>query len=210
MKNKIVFTFALLLSFNLAFTQENIQLSQAGFNEVVFNATQSDNITYQRVITWVNSTYKNPEKVIVGNVANESVIISGYMDNAWHYKSMGMEFYYDMTYKIYIRLKDGVVTFQFADENHTLSGGSQKIFPAQAFYNKQGEYRESYNTGKATLEESINALYLSFKQKVAGDSLTNNEAIEQLKKAKEKLDLGLITKDEYDKKVNELKKYIDE
>ena len=27
-------------------------------------------------------------------------------------------------------------------------------------------------------------------------------------KAKEKLDLGLITKDEYEKKINELKKYI--
>lgn len=39
---------------------------------------------------------------------------------------------------------------------------------------------------------------------------TSEQALEQLKKAKEKLDLGLITKDEYDKKVNELKKYIDE
>jgi hypothetical protein len=37
---------------------------------------------------------------------------------------------------------------------------------------------------------------------------TSQQALEQLKKAKEKLDLGLITKDEYDKKVNELKKYI--
>jgi hypothetical protein len=37
---------------------------------------------------------------------------------------------------------------------------------------------------------------------------TSEQALEQIKKAKEKLDLGLITKDEYDKKVNELKKYI--
>ena len=208
MKTIIAFTITLLLSFNQVFAQENIQLSQAGFNEVVFNATQSDNITYQRIIDWVNSTYKNPEKVIVGNVADESVIISGYMDNAWHYKSLGIEFYYDMTYKIYIRLKDGVVTFQFADETHTLSGGSAKIFPAQAFYNKKGEYKEAYNTGKATLEESINALYLSFKQKVGYSSLTNNEAIEQLKKAKEKLDLGLITQEQYDLKKAELTPFI--
>jgi hypothetical protein len=39
---------------------------------------------------------------------------------------------------------------------------------------------------------------------------TSEQALEQLKKAKEKLDLGLITKDDYDKKVNELKKYINE
>lgn len=39
---------------------------------------------------------------------------------------------------------------------------------------------------------------------------TSEQALEQLKKAKEKLDLGLITKDDYDKKVNELKKYIKE
>jgi hypothetical protein len=37
---------------------------------------------------------------------------------------------------------------------------------------------------------------------------TSEQALEQIKKAKEKLDLGIITKDEYDKKVNELKKYI--
>jgi hypothetical protein len=39
---------------------------------------------------------------------------------------------------------------------------------------------------------------------------TSDEALSELKKAKEKLDLGLITKDDYDKKVNELKKYINE
>jgi hypothetical protein len=39
---------------------------------------------------------------------------------------------------------------------------------------------------------------------------SSEEALKQLKKAKEKLDLGLITKAEYDKKVNELKKYIKE
>jgi hypothetical protein len=37
---------------------------------------------------------------------------------------------------------------------------------------------------------------------------TSEKSLEQLKKAKEKLDLGLITKAEYDKKVIELKKYI--
>jgi hypothetical protein len=39
---------------------------------------------------------------------------------------------------------------------------------------------------------------------------TSDEAMAELKKAKEKLDLGLITKDEYDKVVIELKKYIKE
>jgi len=38
--------------------------------------------------------------------------------------------------------------------------------------------------------------------------MTSNEALQQLKKAKEKLDLGLITQEEYDKIKAELAKYI--
>jgi hypothetical protein len=37
---------------------------------------------------------------------------------------------------------------------------------------------------------------------------TSEQALEQIKKAKEKLDLGIISQSDYDKKVNELKKYI--
>lgn len=38
--------------------------------------------------------------------------------------------------------------------------------------------------------------------------LTSDEAIQELKKAKEKLDLELITQEEYDKIKEELKQYI--
>ena len=38
--------------------------------------------------------------------------------------------------------------------------------------------------------------------------MTNDEALNQLRKAKEKLDLELITQEEYDKKKEELKQYI--
>ena len=38
--------------------------------------------------------------------------------------------------------------------------------------------------------------------------LTSDEALNQLKKAKDKLDLGLITQEEFDKLKSELKKYI--
>ena len=39
-------------------------------------------------------------------------------------------------------------------------------------------------------------------------AMTNDEALNQLRKAKEKLDLELITQEEYDKKKEELKQYI--
>ena len=39
-------------------------------------------------------------------------------------------------------------------------------------------------------------------------AMTNDEALDKLKKAKEKLDLELITQEEYDKKKEELKQYI--
>lgn len=38
--------------------------------------------------------------------------------------------------------------------------------------------------------------------------MTSDEALSELKKAKDKLDLGLITKEEFDNKKSELSKYI--
>jgi hypothetical protein len=43
---------------------------------------------------------------------------------------------------------------------------------------------------------------------VKGFGLSSDDALAQLKKAKDKLDLGLITQEEYDKLKAELTKYI--
>lgn len=197
-----------LLSIETNFAQDSLKLGPTGFNEVAFNSVNIDNITYTRAITWVNATYKNPNAVLVGNVINESLTISGFMDKAWHYKSMGMEFYYNMSYKIYVQIKDGLVNFKFVDEKHTLSGGTANVIPAKDFYNKQGEYKDAYNSAKTSLENTVNALYFSFKEKIQSSTLSSAEAIEELKKWKEKFDLGLISEEEYNKKKEELSQFI--
>lgn len=210
MKTKTFFTIILffLVTVKTTFAQDSIKVSPSGLNEVVFNSLHDDNVTYSRAISWVNATYKNPETVLVGNVENESITIAGFTNNAWHYKSMGMQFYYNMSYKIYIQIKEGVVNFKFVDETHTLSGGSARISPAKDFYNKKGEYKDAYNTAKSTLEATVNSLYFSFKEKVNSSSLSSNEALEELKKWKEKFELGLITEQEYLKKKEELSVFI--
>jgi hypothetical protein len=52
------------------------------------------------------------------------------------------------------------------------------------------------------IEEAISTMEIESK------GYTENKAMEELKRAKDKLDLGLITQEEFDKKKSELSKYI--
>lgn len=52
------------------------------------------------------------------------------------------------------------------------------------------------------IEEAISSMEIDSK------GYTENKAMEELKRAKDKLDLGLITQEEFDKKKSELSKYI--
>lgn len=63
------------------------------------------------------------------------------------------------------------------------------------------------------IESTISSILLSFEQSLKGiDSdmyeITSDEALTELKKCKDKLDLGLITQEDFDKKKAELSKFI--
>ena len=82
-----------------------------------------------------------------------------------------------------------------------------------------GDYNVKCQSPRDKAEDFYYSYFFTFnKSIVSGEVVSKNsnyfvaptseKALEQIKKAKEKLDLGLITKDEYEKKINELKKYI--
>lgn len=65
-----------------------------------------------------------------------------------------------------------------------------------------------YNNAKPSLEATINSLWFTFYNKIIDNSMNSDEALSELKKAKDKLDLGLISQSEYDNKKLELSKFI--
>jgi hypothetical protein len=178
--------------------QDSIYVTPTGFTTVHVQTVLDDNTLYSRAIEWVNEVYKNPDKVITGKIPGVSLNISGYSAYAWNYSSMGMDLFYSMTYNLYITIDRGKVVFKMVEGEFRQSGGGQYLGDSKSFFNNKGEYRKIYNTAKSTLENSINELWLSFYAKIMVGQLSSNEALDQLKKAKEKLDLELITREEYE------------
>jgi hypothetical protein len=58
------------------------------------------------------------------------------------------------------------------------------------------------------LESHINGLLFSYVKILSESKMSSEEALSQLRKAKEKLDLQLITQEEYDKIKSELQPFI--
>jgi hypothetical protein len=78
-----------------------------------------------------------------------------------------------------------------------------------------GQSRTGYKASFQTKATAVSNLFIDFESALqSGElngkkgSISSADAINELKKAKEKLDLGLITQEEYDKKKAELVKFI--
>jgi hypothetical protein len=128
-------------------------------------------------------------------------------------------------YKIGDRVKIGVPssnkTFAFITQGDGLlmpitnltasfSGTETEIKKIFVVGNKRMGYTVSFRTKGVT---GLSNYTIQFENalstgEVKGFGLTSDDALQQLKKGKDKLDLGLITQEEYDKLKEELTKYI--
>lgn len=207
---KMFFIAALMMCFiTVSFGQDSIKITPDKATVAFMQSPVDDITTYNRAISWVNHTYVHPEKVLGAAIEGESLLISGFADDAWYYKNLGMEIYYDLAYKIQIDIKDSVVIFNFIEGTHYIASSSDIFLgSSKSFFKNNGEYRTYYNTAKSSLESTINNLWFSFYKKINDNSLSSEEALTELKKLKDKLDLGLITQEDYDKKKEELSKFI--
>ena len=200
---KTLFICMTLVFSNFLFSQDSIRVTKNGFTTGVIKK-----IAYSRSIEWVNETYKNPDKVITGKVESKSLTIKAYSSNAWSYKNLGILLYYDMEYNIYITIQDSIIQFNIVEGKHYTSNHDLFLGSSSSFFKSSGEYRPMYNTAKQTLEETLNSLWFSYQNKIQNSVMSSDEALNELKKAKDKLDLGLITQEEYDKLKEELSKLI--
>jgi hypothetical protein len=202
---------ALVLMLNLtSFGQsDSILVSMTGTNQVIVKSKENSSVIYNRTLNWVNKTYKNPDKVIVGKQENRYVTVSGFDQNVMSFVSLGMNYSYDMSYHIYMTVLDTGVNFYLAIDKISLSTtpGKNSLY-CSSFYKKDGTPRENYADLKKQLERSLNNLLNSYRTELNNSTLTSDEALAELKRAKDKLDLGLITQEEYDKLKSELAKFI--
>lgn len=207
MRNFIILITVLFCTVNLAAQVDSIKLVYPGvLTEVSFKVNTSSDFSYQRTLNWINETYKNPDRVLVGKKEGHSVTISGYSENACY--SVGfLAQSYDISYHLYITITDSLINYKMVIDD--LYYKNKPTSGVSSFFNNKGEYRLKFmNVAKSTLEATVNNILFSYYDKLMTAGMTSNEALTELNKYKNMLDLELITQDEYNAKKAELIKYI--
>ncbi len=85
MKKILLLTLTILIS-NLSIGQEipQLKLTQNGVEPIVVEVDSlSASEIYNKAQNWVQETYKNPDKVLKANIANEKIRIDGFANGAW-------------------------------------------------------------------------------------------------------------------------------
>jgi hypothetical protein len=209
----IPLSFFITINFSFAqkITSDSIRLNPEGDMTMILKTQTKKNLLYNRTIKWINATYQNPEKVIVGQQQNESVNVQGYKSNTILWKSAGVSGSLGMSYHIYFTLQDTSLIFRFkVDEirNEAFAASAQNNTYVSNFFKKDGTIRPFYSDWKIQLEQKINELFFSYIEKLNDNAMSSDEALAELKKAKDKLDRGIITQQEYDKMKEELMPFI--
>ena len=213
MKKSVITLFTLIATINLyaqinVISSDSIRLNSEGKMAVNLKKTIQNSILFNRTLSWISSTYKNPDKVVQGKVENKSVSISGHKSYAIHWKSLGVTGGMGMSYHIYFDFNDTIIIYRFdIDKLSNESTGGEDMSCSQ-FFKKDGSVKPLYSMYKNQLEAEINTLFFSYIDKLNNSSLTSDEAIAELKKAKEKLELELISQEDYDKIKAELLPFI--
>lgn len=109
----------------------------------------------------------------------------------------------------FITVGDGLLT-PITNLTASLSGTETEIKKILVIGNKRSGYSVAFRTKGPT---GLSNYTLQFENalstgEVKGFGLSSDDALSQLKKGKDKLDLGLITQEEYDKLKADLTKYI--
>jgi hypothetical protein len=221
MKLHLVFILLLGVQLNIYSQEKHLIATPIGFQTIgiKFDKPQNDFVT--RTYKWIDKTYENPEKVVQahsvnGELLTDRITIIGYEKNVFYHaddlKIMKNKFYYNVKYKIDFWYENNEIKFHITILEMKNSSGFQMYFSGiYGFFDKKGEVKEwskKYNQVD-DLEIFVNNLFISYRKFLLNETMTSDEALELLKKLKTKLDLGLITQEEYDSKKKELIKFID-
>ena len=160
--------FLLLLPL-IAQAQNTPVLTATGIEAVI---TETDTLTaeqlYTKTLDWVNVTYKNPNEVIKASIPNEMIRIDGFQSGFFEMKALGITNYYDVSYTVTFNFKDGKYKFDFNVTDRT-SKGHRLTFTEKSFFKKKdGSLRKMYTLAYSSFNASLEALFMSHYNYVAG------------------------------------------
>jgi len=176
MKKNLLLALTILLA-NLSFGQEipQLKITPNGVEPIVVEIdSMSASEIYEKAQNWVKETYKNPDKVLKANIANEKIRIDGFANNAWWYKSLGIMQTMNMEYTVEISFKEGKYRFEYIVGQFYVNGGQKALYNYSTFYKKSGEIRKTYKDAVPSLELTMNDLSKSFYNYVSGISTKND------------------------------------
>ena len=164
-------------------------------------------LLYERTIKWINEYYQNPDKVLTGNIKNQNITVSAANSYVLGADKKEQGYALNLFYHIYFTFQDSMIAYRFTIDQLMIEGLS-KPYLCQSFFNKNGVPEKSTAFLIDFIEPVINNLLFTYAEKVANSKMTSEEALSKLKKAKEKLDLQLISQEEYDRLKTELLPFI--
>lgn len=212
---------------SLVYSQiDSLHISPVGMsnNKQTFLISKSKNELLSKSKEWVNKMYVNPDKVVSGfntdKQLNDHFVITGYSESVYHYQNYNKKYYVNVKYEMKVSIKDSNVNIEYNIlemyspecvllNSHTMC--DIQFSGLLGFYSKKGKLKSDYwdkTNAINDLENFVNNLVFSFYNQINSNKFTSDEALSELKKCKDKLDLGLITQEEFNEKKQELSKYI--
>ncbi|MBA4409945.1 MAG: DUF4468 domain-containing protein [Bacteroidota bacterium] len=144
-----------------------------GESIIVFKDKSAAQI-YNSSIDWVSYTFNNTESVIQAKIENKMIRINGISKSA-----LGpiMGFYFDLSYKIQLDIKDGKLRFIATDLKQVAQSSPFTSTSLEIIYKKGGELKsgKKYQETKDKIDSQLTELLSSLELAVKGQTKTNNE-----------------------------------
>jgi hypothetical protein len=186
MKN--ILTIVALLFTSFAFSQKLVVtplgLRDESDNEksyVVLNIeNKKASELYTNALKYINKNYKNPEKVTLGKVENESLKFVTFESSFIKVTNSFVKVAIDAEYNIQLDFKDGKVKFELQNLDMYNSANGSKVrvlftggaLEGYSIYNKKGELKR--DDTKADIESHFNNTITKIKEFLSGKSEGEN------------------------------------
>jgi hypothetical protein len=186
MKN--ILTIVALLFTSFAFSQKLVVtplgLRDESDNEksyVVLNIeNKKASELYTNALKYINKNYKNPEKVTLGKVENESLKFVTFESSFIKVTNSFVKVSIDAEYNIQLDFKDGKVKFELQNLDMYNSANGTKVrvlftggaLEGYSIYNKKGELKR--DDTKADIEAHFNSTITKIKEFLSGNSDAQN------------------------------------
>jgi|14_taG_2_1085336.scaffolds.fasta_scaffold69413_1 hypothetical protein len=117
-------------------------------NYVVLESKGTAKENYQKAISWVNTTFKNPDEVLKAQIENKYIRVNGIGTSLTAINSMGMIYTRNIQYTITIYVKDDKIKFELGSLQEYVDGSTAATsgwytFTGIPAYRKNGKVKKT-------------------------------------------------------------------